>query len=62
MKIIGTTVGFGPFVLMHRELLPDPLATAVHRWLQRLARRGVPIIQSTGTEHLVLARKPMRAD
>jgi ubiquinone/menaquinone biosynthesis C-methylase UbiE len=62
MKIIGTTVGFGPFKLLHREILPDPLATAVHHWLQRLARRGVPIIRSTGTEHLVLARKPMRAD
>jgi hypothetical protein len=30
----------------------------LHCLLQRLAERGAPVLGSTGTQHLVLAKKP----
>lgn len=54
----GRTLGFGPFTLCHRNLLPVRVAVAVHHRLQRLADRGVPGFRSTGMFYLVLADKP----
>lgn len=52
------TVGFGPFSFLAHPLLSGRDGVAAHRWLQSLADRGVPFFRSTGSHHLVLARKP----
>jgi len=56
-KIEGRTVGFGPLSFLGRKMLPDSSGIRVHRWLQTLADRGVPVVRSTGTHYIVLARK-----
>jgi 2-polyprenyl-3-methyl-5-hydroxy-6-metoxy-1,4-benzoquinol methylase len=53
----STTLGFGPFTLGGRRVLPESLGLQMHQWLQRLADRGTPILRSAGTQYLVLARK-----
>jgi ubiquinone/menaquinone biosynthesis C-methylase UbiE len=50
-------VGFGPFTLFGRRLLPQRLGVEVHRRLQRYADRNVALLRSTGAQYLVLARK-----
>jgi SAM-dependent methyltransferase len=50
------TLGFGPFSLCRRPLLPETVAIGVHRRLQRLANRGTPVLRATGAQHIVLAR------
>ena len=57
IKTRGMTIGFGPFSFHRRKVLPEPLSTALHRRLQRLADWNVPVLRSTGTQYLVLARK-----
>ena len=57
-KLAGVTLGFGPFTLFHHELLPPSMGLRVHRFLQGLADRRVPIIRSSGSEYIVLTRKP----
>lgn len=52
------TVGFGPFSFLAHPVLYGRLGNALHRRLQSLADRGVPLLRSTGSHHLVLARKP----
>lgn len=56
-KVDGRTVGFGPFSFLGGKLLPDSSGVKVHHWLQKLANRGVPVVRSTGTQYIVLARK-----
>ncbi|HEY8737043.1 MAG TPA: methyltransferase domain-containing protein [Candidatus Dormibacteraeota bacterium] len=51
------TLGFGPFSLLGRRLLPDRVGLKLHRSLQKAADRGAPILRSTGTQQLVLARR-----
>ncbi len=57
IKARGMTLGFGPFSLFRRTIVPEPLGTALHHRLQRLADRGVPVFRSAGAHYLVLARK-----
>ena len=57
VKASSMTLGFGPFSLFRHKVLPEPLATALHHRLQRLANRGVPGFRSTGAHYLVLAGK-----
>jgi ubiquinone/menaquinone biosynthesis C-methylase UbiE len=52
------TLGFGPFSFLGRTLLPDPAGIRWHHRLQTLADRGVPGVRSTGSQYLVLAKKP----
>jgi SAM-dependent methyltransferase len=52
-KIAG--VGFGLLTFMGRVVLPDPMAIRVHRFLQVLGSRGVPVIRSIALQHLILA-------
>ncbi|HEX9097365.1 MAG TPA: class I SAM-dependent methyltransferase [Candidatus Dormibacteraeota bacterium] len=52
------TVGFGPFSFLAHPLLQGGGGVAVHRKLQSLADRGFPLVRSTGSHHIVLARKP----
>jgi len=49
------SLGFGPFTLFTRRLLPEGAAVAVHRRLQAMADHGAPILSVTGAQHLVLA-------
>jgi ubiquinone/menaquinone biosynthesis C-methylase UbiE len=56
-KTDGMMLGFGPFSLFSRRVLPEPLGIALHHWLQCLADRHVPIFRSTGAQYLVLTRK-----
>jgi ubiquinone/menaquinone biosynthesis C-methylase UbiE len=56
-KIQGITLGFGPFSLFGRELLPYRLGLKAHQTCQDLANRGVAVFRSGGSQYLVLARK-----
>ncbi len=50
-------LGFGPFGLMGRRVVPESAGVPVHTRLQRLADRDWPVLRSTGSQQLVLARK-----
>jgi 2-polyprenyl-3-methyl-5-hydroxy-6-metoxy-1,4-benzoquinol methylase len=60
---VGLTVtrcmnlGFGPFSLFGRHLLPEAMSVRLHRRLQDLADRGAPVLRSTGAQHLILASR-----
>jgi ubiquinone/menaquinone biosynthesis C-methylase UbiE len=56
-KIAGQTLGFGPFTLCNRILLNEETGWKLHLCLQKLADKGVPLLQSAGLVYLVLARK-----
>jgi SAM-dependent methyltransferase len=56
-KVEGRTVGFGPFSFFGHTILPDSYGNRVHQWLQSQADHGVPVIRSTGSHYVVLARK-----
>jgi ubiquinone/menaquinone biosynthesis C-methylase UbiE len=60
-KVSGTAFGFGPFMLARRKLLPDRVGVFVHRKLQQGSDRGLAGLRSTGSQYLVLARKPADA-
>ena len=60
-KLVGVTLGFGPFTLFNHELLPPAMGLRVHRFLQRLADRRVPVIRSSGSQYIVLTRKRDKA-
>ncbi|MFL5967431.1 MAG: class I SAM-dependent methyltransferase [Gaiellaceae bacterium] len=53
----AATIGFGPFTLAGRHVLSSRAGTRVHRALQRLADRRVPVLRATGSHYVVLARK-----
>ena len=57
VKTRSITLGFGPFSLFHRPLLPKSMGIALHHRLQRLVHRNTPVFRSTGAHYLVLARK-----
>jgi len=57
-KLEGKTLGFGPFSMFKRKLLPDPVGVKVHQKFQSLANRQFPVIRSTGAVYVVLAQKP----
>jgi hypothetical protein len=59
--VAGATFGFGPFTLLGRRLLSDPVGVRVDASLQRLADRAVPGVRSAGAQYLVVARKPIAA-
>jgi SAM-dependent methyltransferase len=50
------TVGYGPFTIMGRRLLPDRAATRVHERLAR-ASEGHPRLRGTGWHYIVQGRK-----
>jgi len=56
-KLEGVTLGFGPLRFFNREMLPNPVGLKLHRWLQGLADRDVPLLRGGGYQYLVLARK-----
>ncbi len=56
-KVRGKTLGFGPFTLFNRTVVPKAVGKWLHIRLQRLADRNVPGFRSTGKHYIVLARK-----
>lgn len=56
-KLRGVTVGFGPFTLFGKSLLPDPMGIKVHRLLQAAANRELPIVSFYGMQYLVMSTK-----
>lgn len=57
MKVRSRTIGFGPFSLFSRLVIPEPFGTTLHRRMQHLADKGVPLLRSTGGHYLVVAEK-----
>lgn len=51
------TLGFGPFTLFRRTIIPESPGTRLHARLQSLADRNVFIFRATGAHYLVLAEK-----
>jgi ubiquinone/menaquinone biosynthesis C-methylase UbiE len=56
-NVRNRTVGFGPFTLIGRRILPDRMAYRVHQKLQQYADSGFPILRMAGFEYVVLAKK-----
>ena len=57
-KITSQTIGFGPFSLFDRKLIPEAAGLALHRQLQRRADAASPFLAKRGNHYIVLARKP----
>jgi ubiquinone/menaquinone biosynthesis C-methylase UbiE len=58
LKIVDYRVfGFGPFIVMNHKLFSDHVEKKIQQKLQQYADAGVPIIRSSGTQNVVLARK-----
>ncbi|HJW98578.1 MAG TPA: methyltransferase domain-containing protein [Terriglobales bacterium] len=55
-KIHCTTVGFGPFTFFEHELLSDSIGVALHHRLKKFVTNK-PVLRSSGSQYLVLARK-----
>lgn len=52
-----STLGFGPFTLAGRRLMTEAASIRLHRRLQALADREMPILRATGTQHVVVAQR-----
>jgi SAM-dependent methyltransferase len=57
-RTTGLTLGFGPFSLFNRRILPDPVGHALDRRLQALALRDGSPLRGAGLVHVVAGRKP----
>jgi ubiquinone/menaquinone biosynthesis C-methylase UbiE len=55
-KLFGKTLGFGPFWMLDK-LLPQAVEVKLHRGLQYLAGRGVPLLRSAGGQYITVSRK-----
>lgn len=55
-KVKSMTRGFG-FSLLRHSVLPETLGTALNRWLQHLADRGIFGLRSIGMAYIIMARK-----
>lgn len=56
-KLWSVMVGFGPFTLFGKYLLPDSMGIKVHRLLQAAANRNLPIVSFCGMQYLVMSTK-----
>ena len=56
-KLWSVMVGFGPYTLFGKHLLPDSMGIKVHRLLQAAANRNLPIVSFCGMEYLVMSTK-----
>jgi len=52
----GVVLGFGPFTLFNKRLLPNSIGVRLHHRLQQRAA-GIPLIRSAGSQYVVLAQK-----
>lgn len=57
-NVKAVTLGFGPYKFLGCKFLPDSIGIKLHHRLQALADRGVAGLRSTGSQYVVLARKP----
>ena len=53
----GAALGFGPFTFFDREILPRVMGLNLHHRLQSLANHGAPVLRSSGSQYLIVARK-----
>jgi SAM-dependent methyltransferase len=53
----GFTLGFGQFSFLGVKVLPQFIGIRLHRILQRLASKGVPLVRSGGHVYLAAASK-----
>ena len=51
-------VGFGPFTFFNRQIVPPSVGLRLNKRLQSMANRGMPALRSSGSQFLVLAKKP----
>jgi hypothetical protein len=58
IKESASSVGFGPFTLMRRRVVPARWELRVDARLQRLADAGRPVARGGGAHYVVLARSP----
>ena len=58
VKRAGSSIGFGPFSLLRRPVLPAGWAVPVHERLQELADAGVPGLRGTGAYYIIVAERP----
>jgi SAM-dependent methyltransferase len=56
-KVRSTTIGFGPLTFWYRPIVSERASARMHRTLQRLSDRGVPVIRDVGAHYVVLAQK-----
>jgi len=56
-KLRSGMLGFGPFTLLGKSVLPRLLGIKVHRLLQAAANRNWPILSSSGMQYLVMSTK-----
>jgi ubiquinone/menaquinone biosynthesis C-methylase UbiE len=53
----STNLGFGPFLLFSQIKLADGIGVKVNQKLQQYSDNGFPILRSTGSQYIVLAKK-----
>lgn len=56
-KRFGATLGFGPFTIFGRAVLPNDVGLVVNGYLQALARQGAPLLRAAGSQYVFLATK-----
>jgi ubiquinone/menaquinone biosynthesis C-methylase UbiE len=56
-RVDWRTIGFGPFSMFGRHLMPNSWGLRVNDALQSLADTGTPIARSAGMGYIVMARK-----
>jgi ubiquinone/menaquinone biosynthesis C-methylase UbiE len=54
----SASVGFGPFTLLRRRVVPARWEVGVNARLQRLADSGLPGVRGRGAHYVVVARSP----
>ena len=59
INLKNVNLGFGPFTFFNHNIFSDDLAVRIHLKLQRHADQGFPILRSTGSQYLVLAKRMM---
>jgi len=50
-------LGFGPFSCFGKQVFSEPMGIKIHRRLQHLANRNMPVIRFTAAQYMVLAWK-----
>lgn len=55
--IVSRTLGFGPFTLFSRPVLPLRSSVRLHGLLQSAADKGLPALGAVGAQHLLVGRK-----
>ena len=56
-KVLGVTIGFGPFTVFNHAALRADTGLRLHRRLQALADRGVPVLRSGGSQYVIFWRE-----